>query len=88
VLGRYTPIAERTEEKLAVTETFDDTGMLQFPVPVQAPFHPRKVVRGSAVAVSVIKVPLGALSEQVAPHWIPEGELVTVPRPVFVTESV
>jgi hypothetical protein len=87
VLGRYTPIAELGKEKFAVTEVFENKPTVQFPVPVQPPpLHPKKRARGSAVAVSVMEVPLGSLSEQVVPHWIFEDELVTVPRPDFVTE--
>jgi len=63
---------------------------VQVPVPVQPPLQPVNVEPVAGVAVSVTAVPLANAVEQVAPHEMPVGELVTVPLPVpaFVTARV
>src|SRR5436305_412077 len=62
----------------------------QTPVPEQPPLHSPKVEPTAAVAVSVTTVPSASDAEQVVPHSMPAGELVTVPdpEPPRVTESV
>jgi hypothetical protein len=51
-------------------------------VPLQPPpLHPAKVEFAPIAAISVIGVPVAKLAEQVAPHVMPDGELVTVPAP-------
>lgn len=52
---------------------------------VQAPDQPVKTEPDAAVAVNVTAVPLSYVSAQSVPHVMPDGELVTVPDPVFVT---
>lgn len=52
-------------------------------VPEQPPpDHPPNVDPVLGVAVSVTAVPLAKLAEQVAPHVMPAGELLTDPLPV------
>jgi hypothetical protein len=60
---------------------------LQAPVPLHAPPQPAKRNPRSGAALSVTWVPTGKLALQVAPHVIPEGELVTRPLPVRLTDS-
>lgn len=50
--------------------------------PEQAPLQPEKVLPVVATADKVTLVPLLKLAEQVEPHEIPEGLLLTVPIPV------
>ena len=50
-----------------------------------APDQPVKTEPDAAVAVNVTAVPVSYVSAQSAPHAMPDGELVTVPEPVFVT---
>ena len=55
------------------------------PVPKQPPpDQPVKVEPESGIAVSVTAVILSYVAEQFTPQFIPEGELVTVPKPVPV----
>ena len=56
-------------------------------VPEQAPVQPAKVAVASGVAVSDTTVPAAYPAEQVAPQEIPDGDEVTAPPPVLVTES-
>jgi len=52
------------------------------PVPVQPPpLQPLKVEPVAGVAVNVTAVPLAKAAEQVVPHEMPVGALVTVPVP-------
>ena len=51
------------------------------PDAVQPPLHDAKVEPGVAFAVSTTSVPYPNDAEQVAPHEMPAGELVTVPVP-------
>jgi hypothetical protein len=53
----------------------------QVDVPLQAPDHPTKVEPEAGAAVKVTLLPVGKFAEQVAPHEIPTGLLVTVPVP-------
>jgi hypothetical protein len=73
--------------KLAVTDAAAFIVTVQVLVPVQAPLQPvkPKPVAGNAVRVTV--VPPVKEAEQVAPHEMPAGELVTVPEPSLVTVS-
>src|SRR5206468_5731564 len=62
---------------------------MQAPVPVHPPpLQPLKVEPAAGAAVSVTAVPLGKLAAQVAPQVMPVGELVMVPLPVPVLETV
>ena len=55
---------------------------VQVPVPVQPPpLQPENVEPAAGAAVRVTTVPLVKEVEQVAPHEMPAGELVTVPLP-------
>src|SRR5688572_20993352 len=54
----------------------------QEPVPVHAPLQPVNVLPVPGFAESVTGVLKSYTAEQVAPQLIPEGLLVTVPRPV------
>src|SRR5437667_6387822 len=75
--------------KVAVTVVAAKTVTVQAPVPEQPPpLQPLKVEPAAAVAVSVTAVPLGKLAEQVAPQWIPAGELGNVPLPGPALETV
>jgi len=68
--------------KLAVTDVAAFTVTVQEPVPVQPPpLQPLKVEPAAAAAVRVTDVPFANEAEQVAPHEMPAGELVTVPLP-------
>jgi hypothetical protein len=61
---------------------------MQAPVPLHAPLQPANVEVPSEVAASVTDVPEEYAAEQVEPQFIPDGELVTVPDPVPVFETV
>src|SRR2546426_7742887 len=59
------------------------------PVPVQPPpLQPLKVEPAAGVAVKVTMVPVANAAEQVTPHEMPAGLLVTVPLPAPVFETV
>src|SRR6267142_2525624 len=74
--------------KVAVTARAALMVTVQVPVPVQLPVQPVKVEPAAGAAVKVTAVPLVKEAEQVAPHEMPAGALVTVPVPFpdFVTE--
>jgi len=55
---------------------------LQVPVPVQPPLQPANSEPAAGAAVNVTAAPLANAAEQVAPHEMPLGALVTVPAPV------
>ena len=78
--------------KVAVTGVFVESVTVHVPVPVHAPpLHPEKVaLLPTGLAVSLTAVPALKPAEQLLPHEMPAGELVTVPLPVpfFVTVSV
>jgi len=68
-----------------VTEVAAFRVTVQVPVPEQPPpLQPEKVEPAAGVAVRVTAVPMVNEAEQVAPHEMPEGALVTVPLPVPV----
>ena len=68
--------------KVAVTVVAAVTVTAHVPVPVQPPPpQPVKVDPEAALAVSVTELPLAKLLEQLAPHVMPAGVLVTVPLP-------
>ena len=70
---------------VAVTVVSALSATVQVPVPVQPPpLQPVKVEPAAGVAVRVTAVPTVNEAEQVAPHEMPEGALVTVPLPVPV----
>jgi len=58
------------------------------PIPVQAPFQPKKVESSVGVADRVTEVPLRYLSEQFGPQSIPAGSLWMWPLPVIATLMV
>src|SRR5437773_7101489 len=69
--------------KVAVTVVAAFRVTEQVPVPEQPPpLQPAKVEPLADVAVSVTKVPLSNVAEQVAPQLIPAGFEVTAPLPV------
>lgn len=61
---------------------------VQVLVPEQAPDQPEKLSPADGVAVSVTIVPYENVVEQVPGQEMPAGELVTVPLPLTLTESV
>ena len=61
---------------------------LQVPVPVQSPLQPVNRLVPVAVAVNVTLVPLVTLVVQVLPQSMPAGELLTLPVPAPVLETV
>jgi len=72
-----------TAVKVAVTDVAAFTVTTQFPVPEQPlPLQPANVEPAAGAALRVTTVPVVKEVEQVAPHEIPAGELVTVPPPV------
>ena len=60
----------------------------QLPVPLQAPPQPVKFQPFAGASLSVTWAPLAKFALQVEPQLMPDGELVTVPLPVSLTESV
>jgi hypothetical protein len=75
--------------KLAATEVAALMVTVHVPVPLQPPpLQPVNVEPAVGVAVRVIAVPLANAAEQVAPHEIPAGLLVTVPVPAPAFETV
>ena len=60
----------------------------QLPVPLQAPPQPVKFQPLAGASLSVTCAPLAKFALQVEPQLMPDGELVTVPLPVSLTESV
>jgi len=74
---------------VAVTLRAAVIGVVQVPVPVQAPLQPANVEPLDAAAVSVTEVPLAKFALHVVPQLTPAGDEVTVPSPVpaFVTLS-
>jgi hypothetical protein len=74
---------------LAVTDVAALIVTVQLPVPEQPPpLQPVKVDPAAGVAVSVTAAPLVNDAEQVVPHEMPAGLLVTVPVPVPARETV
>jgi len=62
---------------------------VQEPVPVQPPpLQPVNVDPAAAAAVRVTDVPLVNEAEQVAPHEMPAGALITVPLPAPALDTV
>ena len=55
-------------------------------VPVHPPDHPENAYPAVGVAVSVTDEPVSKFAEHVDPQLIPDGELVIVPLPGFVTD--
>jgi hypothetical protein len=76
--------------KVAVTARAALMVTVQVPVPLQLPPQPLKMDPAAGVAVRVTTVPLLNAAEQVVPHAMPAGELLTVPPPLpdLVTVSV
>jgi hypothetical protein len=75
--------------KAAVTVVAAFIVTVQVPLPVQPPpLHPVKVEPGAAAAVRVTAVPSANEAEQVAPHEMPAGLLVTVPLPAPALKTV
>lgn len=73
---------------LAVTEWFAVIERTQVPVPEQSPDHPAKRDLVPGVAVSVTVVPFVKVATQVGPQLMPTGELVTVPVPGPLLDTV
>jgi len=68
--------------KVGVTVVLPSRVRLQFPIPVQRPDHPAKVVPPAGTAVNTTCVPFSKPAAQVPGQSIPAGLLVTVPEPV------
>jgi hypothetical protein len=75
------PDEKRAETDVAAVGVIVQVGV----VPEQAPPQPWNGYSGSGVAVSVIRLPEGKLAAHTPPQLMPAGELVTLPRPLFVT---
>lgn len=74
--------------KVAVTDLAADMVTVQVvDEPEQAPPQVEKVAPVEAAAVSVTLAFSVKFAEQVEPQLMPEGELVTVPLPVLLTDS-
>src|SRR5207253_642564 len=83
------PAGVTVRVKVAVTDVAAETVTVHAPVPVHPPpLQPLKIEPAAGAAVSVTAVPLGKLAAQVAPQVMPVGELVMVPLPVPVLETV
>ena len=67
--------------KLAATLRALSMLTVQLPVPVQAPPQPANVLPDAGCVLNVTNVPATKLAEQVLPHSMPAGMLVTVPLP-------
>ena len=52
------------------------------------PLHPWKLAVLLGVAVKVMTVPEAYVAEQVEPHWMPNGALLTVPGPEAAMVSI
>jgi len=75
--------------KVAVTEVAAFMVTVQEPVPVQPPpLQPVNADPAAAAAVRVTDVPLVNEAEQVAPHEMPAGALITVPLPAPALDTV
>ena len=59
----------------------------QLPVPEQAPDQPVNADPGEGDAVNLTDVPSGYVSEQPPGQLIPEGEDITDPGPLTVTDN-
>ena len=67
--------------KLAVTLRALSMLTVQLLVPLQAPPQPANVLPDAGCVLNVTNVPATKLAEQVLPHSMPAGMLVTVPLP-------
>ena len=74
--------------KSALTDLAASMLTVQGPVPVHAPLQPPSVQPGSGCATSVTVEPLTKSALHFVPQSIPDGVLVTLPSPVFVTLNV
>src|SRR4051812_45506807 len=84
----FETVSVRFASNVAVAAMLELSVTTQVPVPVQFPLQPVNVDPAAGVAVSVIWLPAGNVDEQVAPHEMPAGLLVTVPLPVPALETV
>jgi hypothetical protein len=66
---------------LAMTAIGPDPESLQRPRPEHAPAQPSNREPGTGVAAKLTAAPLGEVTTQPLPHWIPAGLLTTVPAP-------
>jgi hypothetical protein len=69
--------------KVAVIDLSVSIVRMQVAVPLHPPAHPAKTVPILGVAVNVTAVPELKEALQVDPQLMPEGELVTLPDPIF-----
>ncbi len=72
---------------MAVTLLAWVIAVIQLPVPEQASDQPVNVDPGDGDAVNVTDVPSAYVSEQSPRQLIPEGEDVTDPSPLTVTDN-
>ena len=81
-------VEEAPDTKVADTDCAELIVTTQLPVPLHAPPQPLKYEPEPAVAVSATCVPLAKFAPHVAPQLITDGELVTVPLPLSLTDNV
>ena len=72
---------------VVLTALTRSTITVHVPVPPHAPDQRANLHPAAGEAVSLTGVPARYASQQSAPHLIPRGALVTMPDPVFVTDS-
>src|SRR5579862_681600 len=76
------------DEKVAATLAAEFIVTAQPPLPLQAPVQPLKVAPAAGVSSSVTCVPPEKFALHVDPQSMPDGELVTAPLPVTLTERL
>jgi hypothetical protein len=81
-------VEEAPDTKVADTDCAEFIVTTQLAVPLHAPPQPLKYEPEPAVAVSATCAPPAKLALHVDPQLIAEGELVTVPLPVSLTNNV
>jgi hypothetical protein len=78
-MDKVTRAGNRSNRADTVRSVFRVT--TQSPIPEQAPLQPAKVESPAGFAVNLTVFPVGKLSLQSFPQFMPLGALVTVPEP-------